>query len=137
MGTHQPLTTAQVTVLTLLYELEDYLDTKIEDFEWKSIKLDLQTVYEYVDILQYYGYVDSDNVLTLDGKQYLYLLSEYVEKKVENPTVVLNTSFTLINIEKLGLNIDILSGTGDVIEGTKKIGKLLIAGIRKLKSKEQ
>lgn len=137
MGTNQALTTAQVTVLTMLYELEDYLDTKIEDFEWKSIKLDLQTVYEYVDILQYYGYVDSDNVLTLDGKQYLYLLSEYVEKKVENPTVVLNTSFTLINIEKLGLNIDILSGTGDVIEGTKKIGKLLIAGIRKLKSKEQ
>ena len=93
--------------------------------------------YAYLRIPTKHQDIGSDRMLTLDGKQYLYLLSEYVEKKVENPTVVLNTSFTLINIEKLGLNIDILPEINEVFKGVKEFGVLLKNVVRILKSTKQ
>ena len=139
MGTNQSLTTKQVTVLTMLKELENYVffEEILEDFSWDSIGVKPDEEDEIFEILQHYGYIGSDRMLTLDGKQYLYLLKEYVEKKAESPAVELNTSFTLINIEKLGLNIDILPEINEVFKGVKEFGVLLKNVVRILKSTKQ
>lgn len=56
--------------------------------------------------LCYYGYINEKGDVTRDGKQYISLLLEDLEKKAENPSIVINNQFTLINIEQLnaGLN---------------------------------
>ena len=81
MGTHQPLTTAQVTVLTLLKDLDELEDIKaVDKFCWDSVGINWDEETEIFATLEHYGYIDDERNLTLDGKQYLNLLKEYIQK---------------------------------------------------------
>ncbi len=118
MGTNQALTTKQVTVLTMLNDFECYMDFEeiIKDFSWDEIGVKLDEEEEIFDILEHYGYIGSDRMLTLDGKQYLYLLEEYVDKATKGSAVELNGSFSLINIEILGRNFDYIAAFSKVFK---------------------
>lgn len=127
MGTNQALTTAQVTVLTLLKDLDELEDIKaVDKFCWDSVGINWDEETEIFAILEHYGYIDSERELTLDGKQYLNLLKEYIQKVEDTKTlnkkdkgmnIELNANFSFINIDKL---VDFF---GSLIDVSKKIGK--------------
>lgn len=116
MGTHQQLTTEQVEVLILIKVISEFeeeshekLTTDLEEII-DSNKMTKDSGEEICEMLEYYGYIEEDitegigYALTLDGKQYIKLLDEYIEAKNENPEIV-NIYFSLINIEKIQFSL--------------------------------
>ena len=140
MSTQQQLTTEQAEVLITLSLLEKFEDEgdismseKIDRFSWDCIGVDGDEVDELLETIEYYGYINSESCLTIDGKQYIALLSEHLDKKSENPSIVINNQFTLINIEKLnaGINAVIESvGICDTIKGVKNAVQNVIRTIK-------
>lgn len=135
MGTQQQLTTEQAELLILIKEIEDFNREEpghipdggvgrllVENTNVTPDELDIIT-----ETLEYYGYLQNDYELTIDGRQYVELLKEYLQKKTENPCVE-HISFSLLNIEKLELSfakIDILSNLGKWIELFEKVKKAI------------
>ena len=127
MGTHQPLTTAQVTVLTLLKDLDELEDIKaVDKFCWDSVGINWDEETEIFATLEHYGYIDDERNLTLDGKQYLNLLKEYIQKvedtkkskkRERNINIILNANLSVINIDK------IIEFFGSLIDVSKEVGK--------------
>ena len=61
---------------------------------------------ELTEVLIQYGYVDESIKLTIDGKQYIALFMEDLQKKVEAPTIIINNQFSLLNIEEFNAGIN-------------------------------
>lgn len=138
MRVQQELTTDEVAVLEIMKCLtdEEYMDNekmrllsiseKMEAFSWDCLSLSEQEVFHYLDILQYYNYLEEDYAISCEGRQYLYLVKEYLEleKNQKNRNVIV-PKFTLLNIEKLGLiferTLDAGSIFGEIFAGIKEI----------------
>lgn len=172
MGTNQQLTTKQIAVLMLAKDVEEFIDENcisfIEDKGKLNINIQEQIAYviesmdkntedasilrgmdgddvgEVFDVLKHYGYVDKDDTLTTDGKQYLLLFEEYLGVKIEQPQVIIHNEFSLISFDKLlgainvdfagikldlGLNIDMTPA----FDFAKSIGKKIIEIIKNRK----
>ena len=112
MGTQQALTTKQLELLTLLYSIEEFVDkeakeemvTPIDEILISNCVYKEEEYDELTEALIAYGYVDDNIKLTTDGKQYIALFIEDLQKKAENPSIVMNNQFSLINME--AFNID-------------------------------
>lgn len=126
MGTQQQLTTEQIELLILIKEIEDFNreqpgnipDGGVGEIIVSSGVMTADELKDTTDILENYGYLQNDYELTIDGRQYIKIFQEYLQKKAENPNVE-HISFSLLNIEKLELSlakIDILSNLGKWIE---------------------
>ena len=166
MGTNQQLTTKQIAILMLAKDVEEFIDENyisiIEEHGKDGVNIQEQIVYviekmnkntkeasiirgmdgdniaEVFYILEYYGYVDRNDKLTIDGKQYLLLFEEYLSVKIEQPQVIIHNEFSLINFEsllsafnvdfggiKLGFDIDMTPAFDFVKDISSKIVKLI------------
>lgn len=125
MGTQQALTTEQLELLTIIYSIEDFskgkgVTTSIKEILTQDHYMTVEEFNNHYGALVYYGYLDKDGVLTIDGKQYISLFMEYLEVKERNPSIVINNSFALINIKKLNVGLNAVlevEGIGEIIKG--------------------
>lgn len=113
MGTSQALTTEQIELLILIECIEDFDKENPGNVPLGGIKeiLDTNSLMEPEDfdriakVLEYYGYLENGDELTIDGRQYISLFKEYLEEKSNEPMIVHN-SFSLINVGNLELNLE-------------------------------
>lgn len=135
MGTQQQLTTEQVELLILIKEIEDFNKEQSGNIPEGGVgeiivSNGVMTADEFdniTDILENYGYLQNDYELTTDGRQYIKIFQEYLQKKAKT-TNVEHISFSLINIEKLELaiaKIDILNNLGKWLELLNKAKKAI------------
>ena len=114
MGTQQALTTKQLELLTLLYSIEEFVEkeakeeivTPINEILISNCVYKEEEYDELTEALIAYGYVDDSIKLTTDGKQYIALFTEDLQKKAENPNIVMNNQFSLINMEAFNAGIN-------------------------------
>jgi len=110
MGTQQALTTEQLELLLLICSIEER--KRKEELPPVDEVINQSCIYgagkydELTGVLNHYGYIDYTDNLTIDGRQYVDLFLEDLQKKAENPNIVINNQFTLINIEALNAGIN-------------------------------
>lgn len=130
MSTQQQLTTEQVEFLTLICSIEEL--RKVEELPPSFIILTQDKAYtteeyeELSEVLQHYGYLDEDDKVTTDGKQYLALFAEYLDKKSENTNIVVNNEFTLLKLDKLNIGLNAFID----IAGSSVIFKKITDGVK-------
>lgn len=113
MGTSQALTTEQIELLILIECIEDFDKENPGNIPNDGIKaiLDTNSIMEpddfdrITEVLEYYGYLENGDELTIDGRQYINLFKEYLKEKSNEPMFVHN-SYSLINIGNLELNLE-------------------------------
>lgn len=140
MGTQQQLTTEQAELLVLIKEIEDFDKEQPGHIPEGGVgeiivSSEIMTANEFndiTDILENYGYLQNDCELTMDGRQYVELFQEYLQKKAENPSVE-QVTFSLINIEKMEGSIAKIS----ILDNVGKWPKLLQAAVKAIKGKFQ
>ena len=135
MGTSQALTTEQVELLILIECIEDFDKKNPGNVPPGGIKeiLDTNSIMEPDDfdriakVLEYYGYLENGDELSIDGKQYINLFKEYLEEKSNEPMIVHN-SYSLINIGNLEINLDAciakvsyFENLSDIVNSIKKL----------------
>lgn len=133
MGTSQALTTNQLELLTIIYAIEEFgkkhgNETAVKEIITESDLMSPEEYDEISDILSYYGYLNKYEEVTIDGKQYIALYAEYLQEKEKNPSIAINNSFALINIENLNIGLNTFFNFGEGISLFKKISD----GIKKL-----
>lgn len=134
MGTQQALTTKQLEFLILVESIEEFGKKNGNQTAIMEILTQdkFMTVEEYLEldrVLEYYGYLNEYGNTTVDGRQYVALFLEDLQKKIENPSIVINNQFTLINIEALNAGINNFVD----IAGNSDIFKLVAEGVKKLR----
>lgn len=134
MGTQQALNTEQLKLLILLKAIEEFgeesgNETPVFEILGQDGFMKPETADELLGALNDYGYIDEDDKLTIDGKQYIALFEDDLQRKKETPNIEINNSFSLINLEKLVVGLDAsieLGGVGDLVKGiTEKIKSVL------------
>ena len=117
----QALTTEQAELLLMIYDIEEFDEEQPENIPIGGIGeiLDENQIMSgkefkrLAERLEYYGYLHNGDELTADGKQYVELFKEYLKQKEKNPTLE-NKSFSLINIDNLGIKLEANIGNCDV-----------------------
>ena len=131
MGTQQALTTNQLELLTLIYDIEEFgrehgNETGIKEILTQDGFMSDVEFDEISKVLIYYGYLSEDGEVTIDGKQYINLFVEYLQEKEKQPDVVINNQFSLINIENLNVGLNTFLNFGEGGE----IFKAVVGGIK-------
>jgi len=142
MSTEQRLTEEQVEVLFVLETLENYMYESSPESTMNDLISQLElgsgkglsekgNDIEILDALEYYGYIDSDRTLTPDGKQYIKLLREALEKtdEKENVSMTIDNKIVLINIEKVYLGIN--NFINKIIDNSE-LGKAVANGLNNI-----
>lgn len=132
MGTQQALTTKQLEFLTTIYSIEEFAEgkeitTSIDEMLICTFGYTEKEYDELTEVLIQYGYIDDDVKLTIDGKQYITLFTEELQKKIDTPNIVINNQFALVNIKELnvGINTKIEKSGGNPV--LSFMSKLLVA----------
>lgn len=141
MGTQQELTTEQISLLLMIKMVEDFEKENPNNIPDGGVKevLDSNDLVKPEDfdriakVLEYYGYLRNGDELTIDGRQYIELFTEYLEEKTSNPIVVHN-SFTLVNLEKLDFSIDACLFKCGIAEGLTDISKTIKVAMQAIKN---
>lgn len=141
MEVKHALTEQQVEVLLVLEALENYMyenspestmDDLIGQLEQGSLRglSEEGNDIEILDALEHYGYIDSDRMLTIDGKQYIKLLRDALEKtdEKENVSMTINNKIVLINVEKVYLGINNFINSSAIGE----LGKAVFKGLNNI-----
>ena len=133
MGTQQALTTEQLEVLILINDICDLIKEKHLENTYKTAMTETicgilseeenetpddnkqHHIEEVCNILNYYGYLDDDYFVSIDGRQYLELLKEYIKSKIDNPSIV-NNNYTTINYIQLENNLEAVLLKGNIAE---------------------
>lgn len=141
MGTQHTLTTEQLELLFLLRAIEEFgeengNETPVFEILTQADYMEPETADELLGVLSGYGYIDADDKLTVDGKQYIALIEEASQRKKETTNIEINNSFSLINIEKLVVGLDTsieLGGFGDLVKGITERVKSVMQAIKNAK----
>lgn len=117
MGTQQQLTTAQLKLLILMYDIEEFakeneVTTSKKEIITQDNYMTVEDYDKFSEVLCEYGYITEDDDLTIDGRQYVELFAENIEEKKQNPSIVLNNRFSLINLEELNAGINFSADLG-------------------------
>lgn len=152
MGTQQALTTEQLEVLILINDICDLIKEKHLENTYETAITETvcgilceeendtpddskqHRVEEVCNILKYYGYLEDNYFISIDGRQYLELLKEYIECKIDNPLVV-NNNYTTINYKQLTNNLEAVLLKGNIAETIgecAKFGNTLLQLIKKI-----
>lgn len=126
MGTQQALTTNQLELLTIIYDIEEFgkkhgNETDIQEILVQNDLISEEEFEEISEVLIYYGYLSEDREVTIDGKQYINLFVEYLQEKEKHPDVVINNSFSLIDFENLNIKLSAFEGFTEVGEMFKTV----------------
>ena len=143
MGTQQALTTEQIIILDIIDYLEKYNDDefinaditkKLSAFSWDSVDIDPMSVEENLELLEYFKYISADRTLTYQGRQYLMLSKEYAKRKYKKKSFISINKFAILDIEKLGVILDVTNDLGNCFKVIKnETGKLVITIQEKIK----
>ena len=130
MGTQQELTTKQLETLIIFDELQklaeaDLICTGIKEILTQDHFMSLEEFNEVFEALNYYGYVDMYGNVTMDGKQYVALFLDYLEKKEKNPDIAINNSFTLISLENLNFGVNTFLNLDAVVDAGKMVSSII------------
>lgn len=132
MGTQQVLTTEQIELLIIIDDIEEY-DRKhpgnipaggIKEILESSSIMTSEEFKRLANVLEYYGYLHNGDELTIDGKQYIELFKEYLKQKSENPNIE-HISYSLLNFEKLEINLEACLSKISILENLGEIPDLL------------
>lgn len=142
MGTQQALTTNQLELLTIIYDIEEFgkkhgNETAIKEILTQDGYMSDVEFEEISQVLIYYGYLSEDVEVTIDGRQYINLFVEYLQEKEKHPDVVINSSFSLINIENLNIKFTAFEGLGEVGEMFKMVANGVKTVMQAMKNKMQ
>ena len=140
MGTQQALTTEQLEILILINDICDLIEEKHLENTYETAMTETvcgilceeeneipddnkqHRVEEVCNILKYYGYLEDNYLISIDGRQYLELLKEYIECKIDNPSVV-NNNYTTINYKQLTNNLEAVLSKGNIAETIRECAK--------------
>lgn len=152
MGTQQALTTEQLEILILINDICDLIKEKQLENRYETAMTETVCgilceeenetpddskqlrIEEVCNILKYYGYLEDNYFISIDGRQYLELLKEYIECKIDNPSVV-NNNYTAINYIQLINKLEVVLFKGNIAETIgecAKFGNNLLQLIKKL-----
>lgn len=132
MGTQQALTTEQLELLIIIDEIETFDRVHPDNIPAGGIKeilnnngiMSPEDFSRIANVLGYYGYIHNGDELTVDGKQYIELFKEYLKQKSENPNIE-HISYSLLNFEKLEINLEACLSKISVLENLGEIPDLL------------
>lgn len=139
MGTQQQLTTEQVELLIMINEIEEFdslhpgniPDGGIKEILESSNIMSSEKFSQLANVLTYYGYLHNGNELTIDGKQYIELFKEYLRQKSEDLNII-HSTYSLLNIEKLEINLElnlckigILENLGEIFDLLKNVVQVI------------
>ena len=113
MGTSQALTTEQIELLILIECIEEFDKENpgnipnggIREILVENSIMELEDFDRITEVLEYYGYLKNGDELSIDGRQYINLFKEYLKEKSNEPMIV-HSSYSLINIGNLELNLE-------------------------------
>ena len=139
MGTQQALTTKQLEVLTLIYDIEEFGKkhgnvTGIKEILTQDGYMQDEEFDKYYKVLDYYGYLSVEGNVTIDGKQYLDLFVEYLQEKEKHPDIVINNSFSLIDLENLNVGLNAFVNLKEVIGIGKGLAGLIKSVMQAMKN---
>lgn len=130
MGAQQTLTTKQLEVLTLIYDIEEFGKqhgnvTEIKEILTQSGCVQDEEFDKYYEVLVCYGYLSEKGNVTIDGKQYIDLFVEYLQEKEKHPDIVINNSFSLINLGNLNVGLNAFADLGNGAGICKRVTGLI------------
>lgn len=139
----QELTTKQVEFLILVQALNNYRKESNDEIIASNKEIitqdgymDVDTVEDLENKLIEFGYltIEEDYELTIAGQQYIDLFTEHLEHLEEKKGDTSNTvnHYSLINLEKLQLSLEVNLAKLDLLGDIRKICNLL-SGVNRLR----